>query len=148
MKKFLNIAMTLTLLAVFVATASAQMTRKMSVTVPFDFYVGKTALKAGTYTIYGTSSATGNGFQVTDANGHLKAVFDGQQVQSSKAGSVSKLEFRRYNEKYFLGRVWSTGSDIGRELLESKVERDAAKKVGLTVASADTRPEFVTVTGQ
>lgn len=147
MKKFFHIAATLSLLVVFVATASAQMTRKMTVNVPFDFYVGKTALKAGTYTIYGTSSATGNGFQITDVHGHLKAVFDGQQIQSAKGGQVAKIEFRRYNEKYFLGRVWAVGTDIGRELQESKLERDTAKKIE-NVARVDSRPEFVTVTGQ
>jgi multidrug resistance efflux pump len=147
MKKFFQIAATLSLLVVFVATASAQMTRKMTVTVPFDFYVGKTALKAGTYTIYGTSSTTGNGFQITDVHGHLKAVFDGQQVQSAKAGQIAKIEFRNYNGTYFLGRVWTVGTDIGRELQESRVERDAAKKAE-GVARTESRPEFVTVTGQ
>lgn len=147
MKKFLQITATLSLLVVFTAVASAQMTRKMTVTIPFDFYVGKTALKAGTYTIYGTGSTTGNGFQITDVHGHLKAIFDGQQVQSSKAGQIAKVEFRRYNDTYFLGRVWTVGTDIGRELHESRSEREAAKKAE-GVARTDSRPEFVTITGQ
>jgi len=147
-KQLLYVATTLSLCLMMGAVAMAQMTRQMTVTVPFDFYVGKTAVSAGTYTVYRTSTSTGDGFLLRDSSGQVKAAFSGQQVQSGKARSAARLEFRRYNDSYFLGRVWSAGSNIGRELQQSRFERDKAQGESRHLAQKNVAPEFVTVTTQ
>ena len=146
-KQLLQIATTLSLCLMLGVIANAQMTRQMTVTVPFAFHVGKTALPAGTYTVYGTSTNTGDGFLLRDADGHVKAVFNGQQVQAG-ARSVARLEFRRYSGNYFLGRVWAAGTDIGRELQQSRFEREAAQSDARHLAQKNVKPEVITVTAQ
>ena len=147
-KQLLQIAATLSLCLMLGVAAKAQMTRQMTVNVPFAFYVGKTALPAGTYTVYNTSTLTGDGFLLRDADGHLKAAFNGQQVQSGAARSVARLEFRRYSDKYFLARVWAAGSNIGRELQQSSLEREAAQGDARNLAQEVVKPEVITVTTQ
>jgi len=146
-KQLLLIATTLSLCLMLSVAAHAQMTRQMTVNVPFAFYVGKTALPAGTYTVYGTSTNTGDGFLLRNADGHVKAVFNGQQVQSV-AQSVARVEFRRYDDKYFLARVWAEGNNIGRELQQSRFERETAKDDAHHLAQKGVKPEIVTVTAQ
>lgn len=147
-KQLLQIAATLSLCLMLGVVAQAQMTRQMTVTVPFAFNVGKTALPAGTYTVYNTSTATGDGFLLRDAEGQVKAVFNTQQVQSGTARSASRLEFRRYNDKYFLGRVWAAGNNIGRELQQTRLERETAQGDARHLAKKDSKTEVVTITAQ
>jgi len=149
MKKYLlQIAATLTILTAVGLTASAQSTRKMTITVPFDFYVGKTALPAGTYVVYGTSSHSGDSFLLTDANGKRRVLFNAQTVEAGKVREVARIDFKRYDDKYFLARMWSAGSRIGRELRQSGIERDAAKSTNRNVAQKDAKPEVVTITSE
>lgn len=115
-KQLFQIVATLSLCLMLGAIAMAQTTRQMTVTVPFTFYVGTTALPAGTYTVYSTGSHTGDGFLLRDANGQHKVVFNAQQSYSAEARQENKLEFRRYDNKYFLAGVWTVGNNIGYEL--------------------------------
>jgi len=147
-KQLLQIAAILSLCLMLGGVATAQMTRQMTVTVPFAFYVGKTALPAGTYTVYGTGTHTGDGFLMRDADGQAKVVFNGQQVQSGGSRSVARLEFRRYSDKYFLARVWAAGSNIGRELQQSSLERETAQGDARNLAQEVVKPEVITVTTQ
>jgi hypothetical protein len=120
----------------------------MTATVPFAFYVGKAGLPAGTYTVYGTSTNTGDGFLLRDADGHVKAVFNAQQVQSGDVRSAACLEFRRYGDNYFLARVWAAGSNIGRELQQSQLERETAQGDARNLAQRGAKPEVILVTTQ
>jgi hypothetical protein len=147
-KQLLQIAATLSLCLMLGVAAKAQMTRQMTVTIPFAFYVGKTALPAGTYTVYGTSTHTSDGFLLRDADGHVKVTFNAQQVQSGEWSSDSHLEFRRYGDKYFLARVWEAGNNIGRELQQSRLEREMAKDTDRHLAQKSARPEAISVTTQ
>jgi hypothetical protein len=147
-KQLLPIAATLSLFLMLSVAAAAQTTREMNVTVPFAFNVGKTALPAGTYTVYRTSTHTGDGFLLRDANGQPKVVFNAQQAQSAGAQGESRLEFRRYDDKYFLARVWAAGNDIGRELRPTRLERELAKEATRHLAQKDVKLEAVTVTAQ
>ena len=149
MKKHLvHIAATLTILVAVGITASAQITRTMTVTVPFDFHIGKTALPAGTYTVYDTRTQSGDGFLMADDDGGPRVFFIAQPVKTGKTRSVARLDFRRYNDKYFLTRIWSAGSNIGRELQQSGLEREVAKTGERNVARKASKPESVTITSE
>jgi hypothetical protein len=145
-KQFLHIATALSLCLMLGIAANAQMTRQMTVTVPFAFYVGKTALPAGTYTVYGTSTNTGDGFLLRDAEGQVKATFNAQPVQSGESRSAARLEFRRYSNKYFLSRVWAEGNNIGRELQQSRLERETAQVDARHLPQEGGKPDVITVT--
>lgn len=128
-----------------VAAASAQTTRVMTVTIPFEFYVGKTALPAGTYTVYGTSTYGGGGFLLGDADRQAKVVFNTQQAQTAEARTNHRLEFRRYEDTYFLARIWAAGNKIGRELQPTRFERELVKEVTRHLAQKGAEPEVVTI---
>ena len=145
-KQLLQIATTLSLCLLLGIAATAQMTRQMTVNIPFAFYVGKTALPAGTYTVYGTSTHTGEGFLLRDADGQVKAVFNASQVQSEEARSDARLEFRSYGDKHFLARVWAAGNNLGRELQQSQLERETAQADARHAAQKDVKPEVISGT--
>ncbi|MEP7271711.1 MAG: hypothetical protein ABI882_09405 [Acidobacteriota bacterium] len=90
--------------------------------------LGKAALPAGTYTVYRASTHSGDGFLLRDAAGDPKVVFNAQQSQPAGAHGANRLEFRRYDEKYFLARVWTAGANIGHELQPSQLERELARE--------------------
>ena len=95
-----------------------------------------------------TSTSTGDGFLLRDSEGDLKAVFSGQQIQSDGTSSAARLEFRRYNDNYFLARVWAAGSNIGRELQQTKFERQTAQGDSRHLAKTGAKTEYVTLTTQ
>lgn len=127
-KQLFHIAATLSLFLMLGAAAGAQTTREMTITVPFDFNVGETALSAGTYTVYRTSTNSGDGFLLRDAKGQSKVVFTARQAQSAGAHGESRLEFRSYEGKYFLARIWAAGNNIGHELQATRQERELAQE--------------------
>lgn len=147
-KQLLNVAATLSLFLMLSVAAAAQTTRQMTVTIPFAFNVGKTALPPGTYTVYSTSTSTGNEFLLRDAANRAKVVFNTQQIQSVEAREGGRLEFRRYDDKYFLACVWAEGSNIGRELQQSSLERETAKDATLRLAQKGMQRAVVPITTQ
>jgi hypothetical protein len=147
-KHLLPIAAILSLCLMLGVTASAQMTRQMTVTIPFAFYVGKTAVPAGTYTVYGTSTNTGDGFLLRDAAGQVKATFSAQQIQAGESQPAARLEFRSYGNKHFLARVWAEGTNTVRELQQSQFEREVAKDTERHLVHKSAKSEITTVTTQ
>lgn len=144
-KQLFHTAAALSLFLMLGVAASAQTTRVMTVTIPFDFYVGNTALPAGTYTVYGTSTYGGGGFLLGDADRQVKLVFNTQQAQTAESRTNHRLEFRRYEDKYFLASIWAAGNKIGRELQLTRFERGLAKEVTRHLAQKGGGPEVVTV---
>jgi hypothetical protein len=144
-KLILHIVTTLSLCLMLGVAVNAQSTREMTITIPFDFHVGKKVLPAGTYTVYKTSAHSGDGFLLRDKDGDVQIYIHTQQVQTSEVQSHSRLEFRRYSDKYFLARFWSAGNNIGRVLQKSRLEREAAKDDARHLTQTDVRSEIVTV---
>src|SRR5690348_9244785 len=96
-KQLLHIATTLSLCLMLGIAATAQMTRQMTVTIPFAFYVGKTALPAGTYTLYATGTHTGESFLLRAADRNTAVAFNAQQIQSGESQAGGRLEFHQHN---------------------------------------------------
>jgi hypothetical protein len=96
--------------------------------VPFTFAVNKKVLSPGTYTI-STNEAT-----VLIRGFNDGAVTLSQRTESQKAQSP-KLVFHRYGDQYILREIW-TGSGVGRQLPETRRERElAATRGGAATAS-------------
>jgi hypothetical protein len=145
-KQLLHIATTLSLCLMLGIAATAQITRQMTVTIPFAFYVGKTALPAGTYTLYATGTHTGESFLLRTADGQTNVAFNTQQVQSGESQLSGRLEFRQHNGKHFLARVWSAGNNIGHELQLSQLERETAQRDARPAAPKGGKLEVITGT--
>ena len=111
--------------------------------IPFDFSVGDTKLPAGNYTlqrIASTSSYDRLVIKSADGHGDSHTVMT-MPNRTSEVQKQSKLIFNRYGDQYFLSQVWMAGSDTGRDLFQSRNERNLAKDSML----AKSKPEHKTV---
>jgi hypothetical protein len=126
-KTILHITAAMSLFLILGGVAAAQTTRQLTVAIPFAFHVGQTELPAGTYVVYRTSSNAGDGFLLRAVDGQAKAFFAASKVQSGESRAGGRLEFRQYGETSFLARVWIGGSNVGRELQPSALEREAMR---------------------
>jgi len=75
------------------------------------------------------------------AEGHAKTIVVTHAVRSRDLSGRARLEFRRYGGHYFLARVWAAESDTGRELTQSRLEREYARGRELRAA----KPEVVSI---
>ena len=104
-----------------IAPAHAQSGDRVLANIPFDFSVGNTTLKAGSYTVEQLPS----GFLVFSSD-------DGKEHQfvltipgdSSQQSQQPRLVFTRYGSEAFLERVFFAGNEDYHELLRSSRERD------------------------
>lgn len=128
-KQMMKFAATLGLFVVMSAAANAQPAKQMTVTMPFPFTVGKKALPAGTYAVLRNSTTSGDQFLLRDAKGRAKVLFNTRRVQAAEFQGNARLEFRRYDEQYFLARIWPAGEYVGRELYQGQVERELARNL-------------------
>jgi len=105
-----------------VSCLSAQSDHKTTAAVPFDFMVGNRHMPAGTYDITsGQSTLLVRG----EDNGSASFAI-AISAYAAKTQEQAKLVFKRYGDRYFLSQVWYPGSDQGRQLQVSKVERELA----------------------
>jgi len=149
MKKqaFRTITMLSLLLMLAAVSVNAQQLseNKIAVNIPFDFAVGETKLPAGKYTlrrIISTSAAD----QLLIRNAEARVDMRSGITRPNRASEVqkqSKLIFNRYGDQYFLSQVWTAGSDTGRDLLQSRGERNLAKEL----ARNNSEHHKVTITG-
>jgi hypothetical protein len=112
----------MTLLAA--ASAFGQSTAVLQADIPFAFRVGTKILPAGHYEVRP---------QVADSVLSIRcyACNAAAMVQTTQIGGgvadapeKGKLVFRRYDETYFLSKVWTPEYPRGRAIPKSKVERE------------------------
>ena len=108
----------MTLLAA--SAALAQAPSGVTVNVPFAFVVNNHHMPAGRYVV--TSAANG-ALRIYDTEVSDNHMFAAAHSTYSNTPKDAKLVFHRYGDSYFLAEVWN-GSDIGKELLQSKAEKE------------------------
>jgi len=107
-----------------IAPAHAQSSSRTSANIPFEFSVGNTKLKAGSYTVKQLESGI-IAFSSEDGKEHQFAMtFPGD---SNKQSQEPRLVFIRYGSEAFLKRVFLSGSENYNELPESSRERELIK---------------------
>jgi len=107
-----------------IVPAHAQSRSRVLANIPFDFSVGNTTLKAGSYTISQLESGL-LAFSSDDGKEHQFAL-----TVPGDAGSLSQephLVFTRYGNEAFLRRVFFAGNEDYHELLRSSRERELIK---------------------
>jgi hypothetical protein len=123
-KKKQNLFPLLAMLLLAMGLASAQIGQQaVKARIPFDFTAGNKALPAGQYRVaaisaLGTLSVIGGGSELAMVNSHA--------VQANAAPTSTKHIFRCYGDQYFLYQVWVQGESRGRELPQTKVEKELA----------------------
>ena len=133
---------TLTFLtALTVTSAFGQTAPRVRANIPFQFSVGNQTIAAGKCTIkrLGTSNIV-----VTSDNRDVAIM--ATNALASKDVSKTRLVFHKYGDSYFLAQIWTAGSQVGIELLQSRVERALIKSLkDHHLAMYGATPELVTV---
>ncbi|HYI92290.1 MAG TPA: hypothetical protein VEX68_01980 [Bryobacteraceae bacterium] len=121
--------------ALFVAIAGFSMhaqTLNLRASIPFDFRVGKVLMPAGDYDIY----RTGEVVRVRSENGTITgAMFLTLPTTGSEQRTLGGLEFNRYDDTYFLAKIFSPYSKDGRAFPKSAQEKALVAR-GATVQTA------------
>ena len=124
LKPMLFVVITVLGVALTIVPAHAQSGSRALANIPFDFSVGNTTLKAGSYTVEQLQSGI-LAFSSSDDKEHQFAMtFPGD---SDKQSQESHLVFIRYGSETFLKRVFLSGNEDCHELLESSRERELIK---------------------
>jgi virulence-associated protein VagC len=111
----------------------------IAVNIPFDFAFGETKLPVGNYTlrrIVLPSSYDRLVIQSADGRGDTHTVMTGPN-RTSEVPKQSNLVFNRYGDQYFLSQVWMAASDTGRDLFQSRNERNLAKESKLARSKSE-----------
>lgn len=112
-------------LMVTMALASGYAQDKVVADIPFQFAVGNKSLPAGEYSVTQLSPAV---MLIKSDDGSGAAMALANPAQANKAPDEAKLVFHRYGDQYFLFQVWTPGSNTGREVAKSKLERELARR--------------------
>jgi hypothetical protein len=133
----------MSVLAVLTAvSAHAQSGTRVTVTIPFDFYVGGKAVTAGQYEVGRANQASAETLVLRPVDGSGGIYILTRTVQAKEPGE-SRLVFRRYEDQYFLSEVWISARSDGRGLPLSRKERVAAQEISRHGAN----PQRVSVLG-
>src|SRR6267142_5540707 len=119
MKPMLFVVMTALGVALAIVPARAQSGRRVSADIPFDFSVGNTTLKAGSYTVEQLPSGI-IAFSSDDGKEHQFALT--VPDNSDNQDQAPHLVFTRYGSEAFLKGVFFPGNEDYQELLRSSRE--------------------------
>jgi hypothetical protein len=119
--KTLSMLMLLAVVALATTAVSAQTSRRVVATVPFNFIVGDKELPSGTYWIQPTTIGSGI-LRITGTGNSKSTVRLTTNLHRNNAGQ-GKLVFHRYQDQYFLSEIWPTGEADGRQLMKSSREK-------------------------
>ena len=124
MKAMLFAVMTIVGVTLTIAPAHAQSGKRVLANIPFDFSLGNTRLKAGSYTVEQLPS----GFLVFSSNnGNEHQFVLTVPGDSSHQSQTPRLVFTRYGSEAFLKRVFFAGNEDYDELLRSSRENELIK---------------------
>jgi hypothetical protein len=124
LKPMLFAAITVLGAALTFVPAHAQSGRRVVANIPFEFSVGDTTLKAGSYTVEQLESGI-TAFSSEDGKEHQFALT--LPGDSDKQSKEPHLVFSRYGSEAFLRRVFFFGNEDCHELPESSRERELIK---------------------
>jgi hypothetical protein len=117
---------TLSTLTLLTAASAFAQSIVMHVDIPFEFKVGETTLPAGRYDV--RPEVAPHVLSIRCFECRAGAMIITNAVQEGKIPEKGKLVFKRYENTFFLSRVWSAGYSQGRELRKSKAERESVLK--------------------
>lgn len=120
-------AIALFLAATFIMAGSASAQANVKATVPFDFVVGDRTMPAGTYTIE-PKTFSSHVLILSNPEREVHATIAGQPNQDNPK-HVSKLEFRRYGNQYFLSDIRCEDGSMNIHFTASKSEESARAQI-------------------
>ena len=130
-------------LAVSLTSAFAQSSQLLTVDLPFAFQVNNQQFPAGHYRV--SVEAGHPAVMLQNVKSKQSVYTISSPTQSEKIREVGSLVFSRYNDRYFLSKIWLTGTDSGRDLPPSRTERELARRWAQSAPKPGT--EIVAVLG-
>lgn len=114
----------LALLLLATGMASAQLGQNgVKADIPFAFMAGSNSFPAGEYRV---ASANDLGVLTVMGRASNSAMVGSHAIQGNARASATKLIFHHYGDRYFLYRIWVAGEDRGRELPQTRLEKELA----------------------
>ena len=110
--------------ALTIVPANAQSSRRALTNIPFEFSLGNTTLKAGSYTVEQLQSGILALSSSDNKERRFAMTFPGD---SDRQSQESHLVFIRYGSEVFLKGVFISGNENSYELPESSRERELIK---------------------
>ncbi len=110
-------------IALAAAAAVQAQTSLVTANVPFNFYMGSSAMAQGSYWVGECSH--GPVVCMKSADGAKAAL--SHSIEAKTPNDAAKLVFRRYGDTYFLAEIWTGGSATGLALSPSAREREIAR---------------------
>ena len=123
-KSMLFAVVTMLGVALTLVPAHAQSDSRVLATIPFDFSVGNTTLKAGSYTVEQLQSGI---IAFSSEDGKERQFALTLPGDSDKQSQEPHLVFIRYGSEAFLKRVFLSRNEDCQELPESTRERELIK---------------------
>ena len=151
-QKFLRTFSLLTfLLAGAFVTVQAQSVTQFTVDVPFGFTLHNQDLPAGKYHIHIRRQGLADHLRVSHAETKKSVIIFALPKETPTTTSKSKVIFRRYGNRYFLGEIWPMWGS-GHEIARSKMERRLIRQTREDHLAVNTTPfgktEIVALAGQ
>jgi len=115
-----NISILVGLLASLAVVSASAQDHAAKATVPFGFYVGNTWMPAGTYQM--TSQAEHPGI-VSIRNAQTNESLLSLTLPTDKQPGASRLEFKKYGDRYFLHQILCSSGGMNVQFARSKKER-------------------------
>lgn len=137
----LSLAVTLAAVAVY-----ANPTGSLTANIPFAFSPGDKTLPAGDYAV--VPLTTPGVLRIRREDGRAAVLVLTQSVQARPGQNQTKLVFRRYGDQYFLAQIWAVGNGTGRELGQSRTERELIRDRSKHLAKNAVEPEAVSIAAQ
>jgi hypothetical protein len=127
------------------ATGYAQIPgSEIRATIPFDFSVRGKTLPAGEYEIKRVNDSPEQLLiSSVSRHEHERAIFITESVEPRKIPNRSLIVFHRYGDSYFLSEILVEGDQTGRELAQSRQERQLRREMASNGSQAE--PETVAV---
>jgi hypothetical protein len=136
-----QVLVALTLFAGLMVPATHAQSIMLKADIPFDFVVGDKQLPSGEYRVKQINPGT---TLIQGKDSHSSAAVFTTTAQAAKISDVGKLVFNRYGDQYFLSKIWEASSVAGRQVVQSRVERELAQRLshdGTTVIAAKSVPK-------
>lgn len=115
------------LLATVASSGLNAQTMDIRMNIPFDFRMGEKLMPAGEYLIHHTSGV----LTVSEQGGsRVNAVTLTNATNRWQQSDKAVLQFNKYGNDYFLGKISVPDSDIARLLPRSAREKELARRLG------------------
>ena len=124
-----TIAATGLIIFIFGIDCSAQSTRRLTVDIPFDFYVGEEKLTRGKYEFESVKSISNSGSVVVRpvVKSGRHSLIVATMAETAKPGDTAILQFNRYDSEYFLSKVNLNADEVSFRVRRTSSEDRLAK---------------------